>query len=282
MEIILDNIVTIDNEFWNAIFTIINESYRIEYIIHKGKNYFNCSSSRYDGDKIVNKMIQSNIKPAHKNHICHCRFNCDNNEVIHKNYNRRKVTHDEIKYIYAGKFELDIIEDYKKFLLNNNRQMNTFFIDYFHSGNFNLDDIYNMDDIYLFGNDKYYHEPILTNQFAKTKNLNEESKKIILDLYANNLADVSSIKFISNYDVIITNKTGFNDDYRGLSHTLIELPFLTKINLGKKFTLEDLIISNTNLKSHKFDYWYELYTGSSSKVKNNGSIVIELKFDHGS
>ncbi len=181
---------------------------------------------------------------------------------------------------------MNIIEDYKKFLLDNNRKMNTFFIDYFNSGNFNITDLYNKDDIYLFENNKYYGDVKLSNEYDKTKELGKKSKKIILDLYANNLVDISNIKFISNSNIIITNKTGFNNDHRGLSHTLIELPFLTKINLGKEFTLEDLIISNTNLKSHKFDYWYELYTGctikNNKKAKNNKSVVIELKFDHGS
>lgn len=276
MEIILEDIVANDTEFWDTLFKIINESFRIEYIVHKGKNYFNCSSSRYDGDKPLNKMIQNNIKPAHKNHVCKC-----NDEKIHKNYDRRKVNPKEITYIYSGKFELNIIEDYKKFLLDNNKLMNTFFHDYFHSGNFNLDDMYNKDDLYLFGKPKNYFTPELSNEFDKTKNLNIKSKKIILDLSNNNHINKSKIKFISNNDIKIINKDGFNYDYRGLSHTLIELPFLTEINLGKEFTLEDLIVANSNLKSHKFDYWYELYTGCSFKNINN-SITIKLKFCHGS
>ena len=137
MEIILEDIVVNNNEFWKTLFEIINESFRIEYIVHKGKNYFNCSSSRYDGDKILNKMIQNNIKPAHKNYVCECNFDYDSDELIHKKYNRRKVNPKEIKYIYSGKFELNIIEDYKKFLLDNNKQMNTFFHDYFYSGSKN-------------------------------------------------------------------------------------------------------------------------------------------------
>ena len=97
MEIILEDKVINDGKFWNVMFKIINESYRIEYIINKGKNYFNCSSSRYDGDKARNKMIQSNIKPAHKNYVCGCNFNYDKSKTIHKNYNRRKVNPEKIK-----------------------------------------------------------------------------------------------------------------------------------------------------------------------------------------
>ena len=281
MEIILEDKVANDKKFWNVMFKIINESYRIEYIIHKKKNYFNCSSSRYEGDKILNKMIQNNIKPAHKDHICKCNFNYDD-DIIHKKYNKRKVNPEEIKYVYTGKFELNIMEDYKKFLLNNNKLMNMYFHDYFHSGNFNLDDLYNKDDLYLFGSTRG-SKPTLTNKYDKTIGLCAESKKIILDIYNDNSIDKSNIKFISNIDIIITNVNGFNYDYRGLSHTLIELPFLTDIDLGKEFTLEDLIITITNLKSHKFDYWYELYTDCSCEYENEiNSIIINLEFDHGS
>lgn len=281
MEIILDNNIISNKNFWNAIFKIINESYRIEYIVHKGKKYFNCSSSRYDGNKTLNRMIQNNIKPAHKNYECKCGFNYD--DIIHKPYNRRKVNPNEIKYIYSGRFELNIIEDYKKYLLANNKHMSIFFQDYFYCGNFNLDDLYNFDDYCGDHGKKHCFEPKLTNEYDKTKDLDEYSKKIILDLYKNNDLDKSEIKFISNKDIKIINNTCYNDDYRGLNHTIIELPFLDEINLGKKFTLEDLIKTNSNLKSHKFDYWYELYIGCDSNSNdNNNSLTIELKFCHGS
>lgn len=161
--------------------------------------------------------------------------------------------------------------------------MNTCFPFYFNSGNFNLDDLYSKDDLYLFDNIDSYYNINLTDEFDKTKDLDDESKKIILDIYANNKIDMGKIKFISGSDVVIKNNSGFNNDHRGLNHTLIELPFLTKINLGKKFTLKDLIISNSNLKSHKFDYWYELYTGCNvKKNEKSNTVSIELKYDHGS
>lgn len=282
MEIILEDDVVNSNEFWNTMFEIINESYRIEYIVNKGKNYFNCSSSRYDATKTLDKMELDKIKPAHINHICHCNWHYEQ-KPEHKKYNKRKVETNEIEYIYSGRFELNIIEDYKKFLLDNNKGMNTYLHDYLYSGNFNLDDLYSKDDLYLFDSDISHYDIKLTDKYDKTKDLDDESKKIILDLYANNKIAMEEVKFISGYDIVIKNKCGFNDDHRGLNHTLIELPFLTKINLGKKFTLKDLIISNSNLKSHKFDYWYELYTGCKVKknIKSN-AVSIELKFDHGS
>jgi hypothetical protein len=280
MEIVLDDEVVSNYRFWHAIFQIINESYRIEYYIFKGKNYFNCSSNRYNGKQISNKLVQKNIKLTHKNYICKCQYDYVNHPD-HKHYNKIKAKPNDIKYIYTGKFELDIIEDYKKFLLGSNRKMNIFFDNYFHSGNFNLDDLYSKDDIYLFNNDKYYHEVKLTDEFDKTIGLDEKSKKIILDLYKNNFISTSDVKFVSKIDIKLANKNCFNYDHRGLDHCVIELPFLTEINLGKEFTLEDLIISNTNLKSHKFDYWYELYYGTL--CANNGDFIeITLNFDHGS
>lgn len=282
MEIILENNVVNSNEFWNAMFQIINKSYRIEYIVNKGKNYFNCSSSRYDATKTLDKMELNKIKPAHINHICQCNWHYEQ-KPEHKKYNKRKVGVNDIEYIYSGKFELNIIEDYKKFLLDNNKGMNIELHDYIFSGNFNLDDLYSKDDLYLFDSDISHHDIKLTDKYDKTKDLDDESKKIILDIYANNKIDTGKIKFISGSDIVIKNNSGFNNDHRGLNHTLIKLPFLTKINLGKKFTLKDLIMSNSNLKSHKFDYWYELYTGC--KVKKNeksNTVSIVLKYDHGS
>jgi hypothetical protein len=46
-------------------------------------------------------------------------------------------------------------------------------------------------------------------------------------------------------------------------------------------SFEILIGSNSNLKSHKFDNWYELYCGTKYTQKKN-LVTIELEFDHGS
>ena len=79
--------------------------------------------------------------------------------------------------------------------------------------------------------------------------MNKNCKKIIQDLHKANKLDISKVKFISNSDIIINNNSGFNEDHRGLNHTLIELPFVSEIYLGKEFTLEDLITANSNVAS---------------------------------
>jgi hypothetical protein len=56
---------------------------------------------------------------------------------------------------------------------------------------------------------------------------------------------------------------------------------LSEVQLDKEFNLYELILTNTNLKSHKFDKWYELYCGAKCKKIGN-KIQINLEFDHGS
>jgi hypothetical protein len=43
------------------------------------------------------------------------------------------------------------------------------------------------------------------------------------------------------------------------------------------FFLEDLIIANINLKSHKFDYWYELYIGINVEEYDD-YVVVSLDY----
>jgi hypothetical protein len=86
------------------------------------------------------------------------------------------------------------------------------------------------------------------------------------------------IKFISDADIIIVNNCGFNHDHRGSDHTVIRLPFVQSVNLGREFTFFDLLTANANLKSHKFDYCYELFCGAF--INEQG--FVELEFDHGS
>jgi hypothetical protein len=62
---------------------------------------------------------------------------------------------------------------------------------------------------------------------------------------------------------------------------IIELPFVSNIKLSKEFTVEEMITATYNLKSHKFDYWYELFCDTKIKIDND-KINVCLSFDHGS
>ncbi len=89
------------------------------------------------------------------------------------------------------------------------------------------------------------------------------------------------IKFSTCKIIKFVNNRGINDDHRGYDHTKIKLPFLSEVQLDKEFSLYELIITNSNLKSHKFDKWYELYCGAKCK-KIDDKIHINLKCVHSS
>jgi hypothetical protein len=82
------------------------------------------------------------------------------------------------------------------------------------------------------------------------------------------------------FSVELINTCGINEDHRGSNHTDIQLDFNPNWVL-RGSTLRDLVEGMYRVKSHKFDYNYELFCGSQiTKVKNG--IRIEFDFDHGS
>lgn len=90
--------------------------------------------------------------------------------------------------------------------------------------------------------------------------------------------DPRDIKFVADADVTLVNNCGINDDHRGSNHTLLYLPFVESVSLGREFTFFDLLTANANLKSHKFDNNYELFC--EAFINEQGQV--ELVFDHGS
>jgi len=92
---------------------------------------------------------------------------------------------------------------------------------------------------------------------------------------------ISNIKFVLDKCINLQNVNGFNKGHRGLDHMIIKLPFESSIKLSKEFTLEEMITSTYNLKSHKFDYWYELFCDTKIIIDDD-EIVVCLSFDHGS
>lgn len=220
--------------FWSQLFRGINNSYDIDYYIYKKKNSFNCSNQWYNTSNTIKRMKELNIKPCHKDHKCTGYSSCDNCY----NYDRKKASLNNIKYIYSGNFKLDDEDD--------------------------ADDADDADD------DENNDE---NNNLIDTNNFLNQITKLNLE--------PEQIKFTTNKKIKIINKCGFNDDHRGSNHTLIELPFVSEISLDNEFTLYDLLVSNTNLKSHKFDNWYEMYCLASCSEKSD-TIIVKLEFDHGS
>lgn len=244
--------------FWAELFRIIYNSYSIEYVTNNKRNYINCDNM-WSGDMetLKNKLELRGIKICHKKHECNGHDDCDLINVI----NRRKVKPNEIKYVFEGKFDFD------------NERFNE---------DWNCYEDENEDEDEDENEDKDKNEDKKDNKNDK----NGELKNIIIKLFSlieekNQTQKISNITFELDKNILIKNPCGFNHDHRGSDHMLIKLPFVNQIELGKIFTLEDLIVGGFNLRSHKFDNYYELYSTASCKVDID-KINVELNFDHGS
>jgi len=83
-----------------------------------------------------------------------------------------------------------------------------------------------------------------------------------------------------NGKINLINESGFNDDHRGSDHNMFNLSYCDDVTLSDP-TLDEFVCALYQIKSHKYDKWYELYT--DSKVEINGNdLVIKTSFDHGS
>lgn len=237
------------NKFWSQLFQIINRSYSLIYFTYNKKRYVNCTNGNYnDTERIIKLMSDNGIKCCHKDHKCDGYFKHTKNT-----YGRKISFPHEITYTYNGSFNFD--EDFHDLDDSDDDSDGDSDgdCDGDSDGNSDYDDKYN----------NKIHKTIanIINHIGNTNPIN--------------------VVFVAPINITIVNKRGFNDDHRGSDHTLINLPFVTKIDLENRFTLYDLLTSNTNLKSHKFDNWYELYCNATCK-NNNGQITVELNFDHGS
>ncbi len=84
-------------------------------------------------------------------------------------------------------------------------------------------------------------------------------------------------------DLHLINSCGFNEDHRGSDHTMIKLDFHDDYELPDMCSLEEFANACYRLKSHKFDYWYELFCGCSvTRDEDNNTVTITISFDHGS
>lgn len=236
-------------KFWSQLFRLASKYYSIDWIKYKGKNYFNCETIWDSPEEIIERMKLLNIKPCHKNYKCECGESdiCDN----YKKYNKTNTNINEVKYIFS---------DQKLF-------------------GYNIEDLYSQ--IYYEDDSESESESEFDfNTKIKTKNYSKISK-VILAILDEDFMNPTKIKLVSDKSVIIYNPCGFNHDHRGSDHTLLKLPWVEKVNLGKEFTLYDLLTGYYNLKSHKFDNNYELFCDASSKLVGD-SIQVKLYFDHGS
>eukprot|EP01084_Bolivina_argentea_P203953 348254_1 len=92
------------------------------------------------------------------------------------------------------------------------------------------------------------------------------------------------------YDICFVNPDGINDDHRGADHCKIHLPFhgTQLIKKNQTVSFRNLVDIYFKSKSHKFDFWYELYSDCRVKMchstydEQNSYMEITFSYDHGS
>jgi hypothetical protein len=102
--------------------------------------------------------------------------------------------------------------------------------------------------------------------------------------FGDNGNDFENIYLECDKIINLNNKKGINHDTRGADETKLVLDFHDKFTLkpiNGKIPLKKLINACFRIKSHKFDFWYELYCDLKCK-KHSDRYEVYVRFDHGS
>jgi hypothetical protein len=144
-------------------------------------------------------------------------------------------------------------------------------IEYYFDESLEIDNEY-LDDCII---DEYYGER------------SDKFKKSVYDIIMNmlNNLDLNTSFDIGSCDqIMFKNIRGINYDKRGTRDNIL-LPYHEKYTIDCPFTLDEFLTGYHKIKSHKFDYWYELYGKCKlkfEKINDLETLVIECDFDHGS
>jgi hypothetical protein len=91
----------------------------------------------------------------------------------------------------------------------------------------------------------------------------------------------------TNLRVILCNLEGWNDDHRGMDHPLrisnnlyYRIPFFHSWELPSPCTLEDLVKACRNIKSQKWDGYYEFFSQEVKIVKMANVLYVCVDFNH--
>lgn len=146
------------------------------------------------------------------------------------------------------------------------------------NGSLKIDDKTEHELNYIFSWD-YTEEETIYEVIAKSKTkISEKNKEKLIEMLSE--LEKHKNKIFYKGDVKIVNKSGFNDDERGSNFCILDIPYYETIEMESP-TLNDVVEMFYSVKSHKFENWYELYTDCKVTYKN-GTMIIELEFDHGS
>lgn len=107
-----------------------------------------------------------------------------------------------------------------------------------------------------------------------------EKYKVVCEQILKSVNLESIISFFDYDNLTIENASGINEDDRGNDENIL-LPYIKTIKLNSTFTLNELFVAYHKIKSHKFDYWYELFCNVDI-TRSDNKMLIEFSFDHGS
>lgn len=95
--------------------------------------------------------------------------------------------------------------------------------------------------------------------------------------------DVGCKIILCGYDsIVFKNLSGINSDHRGETKCFIELPLHDEYKIDLPCDLETFAEAIHKIKSHKWDYWYELFGACVKFEEIDNILYVDLTFDHGS
>lgn len=127
---------------------------------------------------------------------------------------------------------------------------------------------------------KYNPKNVVWNEDS----FSQESQKLIRKIQH---TPVEKVRLTASADgavsvLVMRNPSGINTDHRGCDHCKVHLAFHSDYSLPLPCTLMDFMKAMYRIKSHKWDYWYELYGGATVKSCKKGIMKVDFSFDHGS
>ena len=124
---------------------------------------------------------------------------------------------------------------------------------------------------------KYFFGSFINNNKICTDTLCEDLKEYL------DIIGEKSLKNLSiGCSIVLINDAGINDDERGSNSYDIELDFHERVIL-KSPNLLNFLDAIYRIKSHKNDYWHELFCGVNIiDYSTPKTIYLGFEFDHGS
>ena len=118
-------------------------------------------------------------------------------------------------------------------------------------------------------------------EYSHDTKKNDEENQTMEELF-NRIEGNFDDTVLTGYNkIVMVNTSGENGDHRGSNHCKINLKYHETFSLEGPVKLVDFCSAMYRIKSHKWDKWYELFTGARTKVEND-ILFILVSFDHGS